>query len=199
MIVILDYGIGNTASVKNMLKSCGVDAVISRDFETVAKSERLILPGVGAFDEAMRQLQGEGLIPVIKDFVATGRQLLGICLGAQLLLSESEEGKLSGLNFIEGKCKRFDATGTLKVPHMGWNETKPQKESVLTTFDTIPRFYFVHSYYMTCTNIAHVLATTHYGHEFASIIGCGNVHGVQFHPEKSHHFGMQLLKNFISL
>lgn len=199
MIVIVDYGIGNTASVKNMLKVCGANSAVSSDVEVIKRADKVILPGVGAFDEAMRRLQEARLTPVLADFVATGRPLLGICLGAQLLLSSSEEGKLAGLNFIRGTCKRFESSDGLKVPHMGWSEVTPQSTSTFTAFETTPRFYFVHSYYMMCESSDHVLGTTHYGHNFASMIGYKNVFGVQFHPEKSHHFGMQLCKNFISL
>ena len=201
MIVIVDYGMGNLASIKNMLKKVGADARISADAREVAAASKLVLPGVGAFDAGMSNLETRGLRTVLDDLVL-GRHVpvLGICLGMQLLGKSSEEGELPGLGWIQATTIRFRFEGgdrTLRVPHMGWNVVNPAARPGL--FDGLhdaPRFYFVHSYHMVCSDPSDVLATASYGFQFNAAIERGNVAGVQFHPEKSHRFGMELLRNF---
>jgi len=203
MITIVDYGMGNLGSVRNMLKKIGISSQISSEAEKIAEATKLILPGVGAFDNAMQNLGNLGLIPVLKRKVIEEKTpFLGICLGMQLLTKRSEEGSLSGLGWIDAETVRFRFSGgeNLKIPHMGWNTIAVRKESPL--YDGLleePRFYFVHSYYVACNNPSDVLTTTDYGIDFCSSLACGNVFGVQFHPEKSHKFGMRLLKNFAEL
>jgi len=202
MIVIIDYAMGNLGSVVNMFKKIGEQAIISSDIETIRQADKLILPGVGAFDSGMKKLQERGLISVLNSKVLEdGTPVLGLCLGMQLLTRCSEEGQLPGLGWLDAETIRFkpDATNsTLKVPHMGWNSLRIcQSHPLLNGFETEPRFYFVHSYYVTCADPQNILAQTHYGEEFTSVVGKGNILGVQFHPEKSHKFGMRLLRNFV--
>ncbi len=202
-LVIVDYGVGNIGSISNMLRRIGVDAVYSSKATEIEQADKLILPGVGAFDAGMEHLERAQLIPILGKKVLEERTpILGICLGMQLLLNQSEEGEKKGLGWISGKCKKFqfDATHTqkLKVPHMGWNIVIPQRtDTLFTGLAEEPRFYFVHSYYAECDNPANILSTTPYGFDFASSIRKENILGVQFHPEKSHRFGMKLLKNFV--
>ena len=204
MIVIVDYGIGNLGSVLNMLKKVGADAVISSDPVEIEKADKLILPGVGAFDAGMKQLHDSQLIGVLSEKALARRTpTLGICLGMQLLMGNSEEGELPGLGWIEGSNVRFrmeDDNGHLKVPHMGWNTVLPKRhDSLFKDLDHEARFYFVHSYRVVCKNDSDVLATTHHGEDFVSALQNGNIMGTQFHPEKSHKFGMKLLSNFAGL
>lgn len=198
MISIVDYGVGNVASVKNMLSKANAESQVTANHDAILQSTKLILPGVGSFDAAMERLNDLYLVKVIRDFAATGKPLLGICLGAQILMDSSEEGKLDGLKLISGRCVRFKVD-RLKVPHMGWGEVTFVQPHPLNNFDSDPRFYFVHSFHMTCNHSADVLAVTQYGYEFTSAICHENIMGVQFHPEKSHRFGMQILKNFAEL
>lgn len=201
MIVVVDYGMGNLGSISNMLKKIGVAAVVTSDFPTIEQATKLILPGVGAFDNGMENLHELGLVPVLSQKVLIEKTpMLGICLGMQLLTRYSEEGQRSGLGWIAADTKRFrfepDATA-LKVPHMGWNTVRIAKDTCLwTDVSDEPRFYFVHSYHVVCEQESDVLLRTSYGYEFASGFSRDNIAGVQFHPEKSHRFGMQLLKNF---
>jgi glutamine amidotransferase len=205
MIVIVDSGLGNVGSILNMLKKVGAHAVISSDDATLRQADKLILPGVGAFDNGMRQLAARGLVEPLCQSVAAGVPLLGICLGMQLLTLGSEEGNLPGLGWLEATTKRFSfqaggANPALRVPHMGWSEVVAEGEPAL--FDGLAedaRFYFVHSYYVACYDPCHVLARATYGHEFTAAVAKGNIFGVQFHPEKSHRFGMRLLANFAAM
>jgi imidazole glycerol-phosphate synthase subunit HisH len=201
MITIVDYGVGNLNSILNMLSRCEVDSEVTSDRDRIALADRIILPGVGAFDAAIAKLTELELIQVLKQKALDGTPMLGVCLGAQLLLDGSDEGKMSGLGLIRGRCKKFDHNKIkpLRVPHMGWAdvEFKDQSAPLSSSFDEQPRFYFVHSYYLDCADDADVLATTVYGIEFPCIIGRKNIFGVQFHPEKSHKFGAQLLNNFV--
>lgn len=202
-VVVVDYGVGNIGSILNMFKKLGVRAVGSASADDIAGADRLVLPGVGAFDAAMAKLRETGLIPVLEDTVLSrGTPLLGVCLGAQLLTKGSEEGALPGLGWIDGGVRkfRFNApVSTLKVPHMGWNDAIPKEGNRLFSgFEETPRFYFVHSYHMVCPE-QFVLCESHYGYSFASGIVRENIMGVQFHPEKSHKFGLRLLKNFVEL
>jgi glutamine amidotransferase len=200
MIVVVDYGIGNLGSIANMLRKIGADAVISSAAADIQKADKLILPGVGAFDNGMRNLHDRGLLPVLHERVHEAQvPVLGICLGMQLMTKNSEEGTLPGLGWIDAKTVRFKFAPQmkLKVPHMGWNTITQKKESSLfSEMHPEPRFYFVHSYHAACERSEDVLAVTPYGYDFVSAFQRGNIAGVQFHPEKSHRFGMRLLKNF---
>lgn len=204
MIVIVNYGMGNLGSIQNMLKKIGAPAVISSDRDEMMQAGKLILPGVGAFDNGMNQLAVRGLLPVLHVKATVQKTpILGICLGMQLMTKSSEEGTKQGLGWIDAATVRFkhDAKDSgLKIPHMGWNSVSVKKESVLfRDMHTDPRFYFVHSYHAVCRNEEDMLTTTQYGYHFVSAFQKGNIMGVQFHPEKSHKFGMQLLKNFAEL
>jgi len=200
MITIIDYGMGNLGSIKNIIKKIGYQAEITADKNIIANANKLILPGVGSFDKAMSNLQELDLIDIIKQKADTGTPLLGICLGMQLLANNSEEGILSGLGIIPGIVKKIKVEAPLKVPHMGWNEIVYNKECVLYKGFEIyeeTRFYFVHSFFYSCKYQEQVASTTTYQNPFTSSVFHKNVYGVQFHPEKSHKFGMLLLKNFI--
>jgi len=204
MITVIDYGMGNLGSIVNMGKKAGGQFQVSGDLTVIARAEKLILPGVGAFDQGMTNLRERGLIPVLNECVLERRvPILGICLGVQLFTRRSEEGQLPGLGWIAGDTIRFKwAAGApvLKVPHMGWNSIEPAKpDPVLASLPPEPRYYFVHSYHLRCDDAADVLTWTTYGHRFASAVQHANVRGTQFHPEKSHKFGLALLKNFVAL
>jgi glutamine amidotransferase len=201
MIVIVDYGLGNLGSIKNMLKKAGFPSLISDDPAEIEQAEKLILPGVGAFDTGMRYLQDKGLVSILNRKAMEEKvPVLGLCLGAQLITNRSEEGMLPGLGWVDGETVRFhfDAdTPQLKVPHMGWNVLQIVNDHpYLQGLPEDQRFYFVHSYHMVCRNEKNVIANTTYGYSFPSIIGHENVVGMQFHPEKSHKFGLQVLGNF---
>jgi glutamine amidotransferase len=201
MIVIVDYGMGNLGSILNMLKKIGIDAKISRDPADIQRADKLILPGVGAFDRGIAGLSDFGLLPVLNRRVRDERcPVLGLCLGMQLMTRGSEEGSRPGLGWIAGDTRRFafdEAHRDLKVPHMGWNDVQvASADPLLAGYDETPRFYFAHSYFVACDEPAQVLGTTRFGFDFASVVGCGNVFGTQFHPEKSHAFGMRILGNF---
>ena len=201
MLCIIDYGLGNVNSVRNMLKKIGVSAQISRSPDDIRKAKKLILPGVGAFDTGMRNLHELGLIPVLEEQVfERSVPILGICLGMQLMSKSSEEGRLPGLGWIDGNTKRFlldGANAHLPVPHMGWNEVAIAKPHWLSAnLPANSRFYFVHSYHVDCANQDDVLLYANYGISFSAAICSRNVLGVQFHPEKSYKFGMALLESF---
>ncbi len=203
-VVIVDYGMGNVGSIKNMFAKIGASAELSGDPEVIAKADRLILPGVGAFDEAMTTLRRKDLVDPILERSESGRgPLLGVCLGMQLLLDGSEEGSEQGLGLIGGVCKRFparSATGPLRVPHMGWNDVTVRRPvELLPSLGVDARYYFVHSYYADPVDEAHVAGSTTYGVPFASAIGRDDITGVQFHPEKSHRHGLRLLADFVGL
>lgn len=201
MIVIIDYGMGNLASIKNMLKHVGEsNVVISNDTDIIKNAEKLILPGVGAFDHGMKALNSLCLCEPIKNHAQVLKKpILGICLGMQLLTNSSEEGKLPGLGLIDAEVLRFESGEGLKVPHMGWNYIQVNQKNNLIQEVGKQRFYFVHSYYVKCKNDKNILAKTQYGQIFHSAIYNDNVYGVQFHPEKSLSFGLSLFKNFIKL
>ncbi len=203
MITIINYGMGNLGSVQNMLKRIGVKSVISSDINEIEKAEKILLPGVGAFDAAISKIDELNLRPVLT-YMAKEKKVpfLGICLGMQLLTESSEEGVLKGLNFVPAKTIKFkfQENSDLKIPHMGWNLVAKKTESVLTkNFTDEFRFYFVHSYHVKCDNPINSILTTNYGYEFDSAIQNENVFGAQFHPEKSHKYGMQLLSNFANI
>lgn len=201
MIAIVDYGMGNLGSIQNMFKRIGAAARVTGDPAVLADARKILLPGVGAFDSAMQRIADAGLREVLDRKALQERvPTLGICLGMQLLTRGSEEGQLPGLGWIAASTKRFPAIAGLKVPHMGWNLVTPTQPSPLT--DGLPaesRFYFVHSYYVQVDDPADSLLRTHYGIEFDAAVAHGNIYGAQFHPEKSHKFGMKLLANFASL
>ncbi|MCB0802937.1 MAG: imidazole glycerol phosphate synthase subunit HisH [Flavobacteriales bacterium] len=201
MITIIDYGAGNIKSIRNMLKKIGQQSVISNHPEEIARAEKLILPGVGHFDYGMRSLRASGLIEVLNTTVLQNKTpLLGICLGAQLLGNSSEEGEEPGLGWIDMEVVKFDINqmdDRLKIPHMGWSEIEiKQKSNLLINLEKEARFYFVHSFHMKTVNEKDILTSTYYGYEFTSAVKKDNIFGVQFHPEKSHKYGMQLLANF---
>jgi glutamine amidotransferase len=204
MIIVIDYGMGNLGSILNMLKKIGAPAKVSSDLKEIDIADKLILPGVGAFDTAMRQLAEIDMIELLNDKVLNRKTpTLGVCLGMQLLTKGSEEGVLPGLGWIDAETIRFrfDPQQTnLKIPHMGWNTINICREGTLfRELNGESRFYFVHSYHVVCHQPEDVLATTNYGYECVSALQRGNIMGAQFHPEKSHKFGMKLLKNFAEL
>lgn len=202
MIAILDYGIGNVGSILNMLKHIDVEAIITHNSDAIDAADKLILPGVGSFDSGMKKLADSNLVDVIRKHVLQkNKHLLGICLGMQMLGRRSEEGVLPGLDLIPFDCIRFRLDSpTLKIPHMGWDIVKTvQSDPVVDNLIGLQRFYFVHSYHAVCDNPEDVLFSCDYGYEFPAAVKHGNVYGFQFHPEKSHKFGMALLKNFASL
>lgn len=202
MIVIIDYNTGNIGSIKNMLKRLGVPSVITKETAVIENAEKLILPGVGHFDYGMKNLKTSGLIDVLNKKVLVDKTpILGICLGAQLLTEGSEEGIEKGLGWIKGKTVAFDKTKLAtnqKVPHMGWTNVANYHQSKL--FENIldePRFYFVHSYHLSIENKSNCMVTANYGYEFVAGVEHENILGTQFHPEKSHKYGMKILENFV--
>lgn len=202
MITVIDYGVGNQGALLNMLRHIGEEARTTADPEVVLKSSRLILPGVDSFDTAVARLNSiVGLKEALRRKVLLdGSPILGICLGMQLLTISSEEGCRQGLGWINGVVKRLPRIDGIKVPHMGWNRVIAQKEDPLcSSIDGLSRFYFVHSYYVSVDDPRDCLLKTSHGTEFCSAISSGNIYGVQFHPEKSHRFGMDLLQSFARL
>jgi glutamine amidotransferase len=202
MIVIIDYGMGNLGSIKNIIKKIGYESIISNDKSIIQQAEKLILPGVGNFKEAMQNLNKTGLIDTLNKKILTEKTpILGICLGMQLMTSHSEEGDVIGLNWINANTKKFIfSNNNIKIPHMGWNNIKIMKENKLNeNFEAPCRFYFVHSYHVICNDSEDILHNTNYFIDFTSAFNRDNIYGVQYHPEKSHQFGFQLLKNFIEL
>ena len=199
MNVIIDYKVGNLHNLKNALDFSGVENQLVCKADEVRNADRILLPGVGAFAPAMEQLRQSGMLEVLQEKVESGTPLLGICVGAQLLMDESEEdGTHTGLGWIPGKVKRFQHQ--LKIPQMGWNQVSKQKQDPL--FEEVAdetHFYFVHSYHLLPENSEHVLGLSNYGYDFASVVCKDNLWGVQFHPEKSQNAGLQLLKNFCTL
>jgi glutamine amidotransferase len=202
MITIVNYGMGNLGSMLNMFKRIGVKADIESDPAVIRLAEKLVLPGVGAFDAAMTCINTVPGLREVLDHKALVEYtpVLGVCLGMQLFTRSSEEGTLPGLGWIPSVTTRFPKQAGLKVPHMGWNVALPNTSSpLIEKVGVEPRYYFVHSYYVQVDKPEHSLMRTHYGIDFDSAIGRDNIYGVQFHPEKSHRFGMQILKNFAEL
>lgn len=200
MIAIINYGLGNLASIKNMCKRLGIDAVITSSIDEIKNASHLLLPGVGHFKKGMANLDESGLRGVITEQVIDNKKpILGICLGAQLLTKHSEEGDVDGLGWVDARTVRFDTSklGRLPVPHMGWSDIKLKKSCTL--WDDLPehqRFYFVHAYHFNFEQESEITATCNYGYEFACAFQKDNIYGAQFHPEKSHKFGMKVLENF---
>ena len=203
MVTIIDYGMGNLGSIRNMFKRINVESEITGDPDKIVKATKILLPGVGAFDAAMERISSSGLQPMLNQKALEEKiPVLWICLGMQLLTKSSEEGVLPGLGWIDAETIRFkfEERSPLKVPHMGWNRVYPANESPLTyNLPEEPRFYFVHSYHVRARNLSDVLMTTRYGLDFHSVVQHNNIFGAQFHPEKSHFFGMKLLQNFASI
>ena len=200
MFVIIDYGVGNLTSIRNMLNKAGADAVISNREQDILHASKILLPGMGHFDNCMEKLNASGLRPAIEQKALTERiPVLGICVGLQMYMESSEEGVQPGLGWIPGKTIRFrqEHMGSdQKIPNMGWLEIKEEKPSKLAAQLEDARFYFAHSFHVEVSNPADKLITASYGYPFTAGIEKDNLVGVQFHPEKSHRFGMQLLKNF---
>jgi len=203
VIGIVDYNMGNLASVINAFAKIGVEATLESDPSKLMKYDKLILPGVGAFGDAMEHLASNGMDKAVKDYAASGKPLLGICLGMQLLFDSSEEfGSTKGLGLIPGKVVAFDESKfdhPLKVPHMGWNEMFAQTDSKL--FEGLEKefyLYFVHSYHTVCDD-KYAIGKTHYGYEFVSAVQNDNIYGIQPHPEKSHENGLKIIENFAKL
>lgn len=202
MITIIDFGMGNLGSIRNMLRRLGAESIATCDASEIVKAERIILPGVGSFDQAMSRLRDLNLIEILNERVLKYKiPVLGICLGMQILTRTSEEGALPGLGWIDAQTLRFrfdNGYNSLKVPHMGWNTAEIKKDCLLLeNMLEGSRYYFAHSYYVACNRPEHIVATTNHGHDFVSVLQQGNVMGVQFHPEKSHKFGTKILGNFM--
>lgn len=200
MIAVIDYGMGNIASVLNMFKRIGNREVIyTKDALQIERADKILLPGVGAFDNGMNNLKESGLIGILNKRVLVDKiPVLGICLGMQLLTRKSEEGNQEGLGWIDAACKKFNFpdNSELKVPHMGWNYIDIKRPSSLIDIQEKQKFYFVHSYYVKCDNEQDVLATCNHGFDFDCMLQKDNIFGAQFHPEKSHKFGMKLFEKF---
>ncbi len=199
MITIVDYGMGNLGSIHNMLNRIGVESVITGDRKQIQDAEKLILPGVGSFDAAMLNIRERDLYDILEIKACEDQiPILGICLGMQLLTCSSEEGKEKGFGWIKAKTKKFPTNQNLKVPHMGWNNVFPsnQDSELLADLEENSRFYFVHSYFVEVENKRNSILTCNYGFEFDAAIQKDNIFGVQFHPEKSHKFGISLLTSF---
>ncbi|WP_138261934.1 imidazole glycerol phosphate synthase subunit HisH [[Clostridium] hylemonae] len=200
MIAILDYGIGNLGSIKNMLNKIGEETSIASSIKEIEQADKLILPGVGSFDNGMKCLRKKEFDKVILEQVCDKKKpILGICLGMQMLGRKSEEGEEKGLDLISFDNKRFNFVDCgLKVPHMGWNyvDIINKENNLVKDIEEKQRYYFVHSYHAVCDSKENILMTCNYGYEFAAAVIHGNIYGTQFHPEKSHKFGMKLLENF---
>jgi imidazole glycerol-phosphate synthase subunit HisH len=201
MIIIIDYGMGNLGSVANMISRIGYKSIITSDINEIRTADKIILPGVGHFDRAMINIRNLGLEEIIQYKVLnTNTPILGICLGMQILCLASEEGNERGLGLINANVIkfRFNESDKLKIPHMGWNLISKVKQHLLfSDLSEDVRFYFVHSYHIVCNNADDIVTTTNYGYDFVSSFADKNILGVQFHPEKSHKYGLNLLKNFI--
>jgi imidazole glycerol-phosphate synthase subunit HisH len=205
MIRIVDYGVGNIQAFMTMFKRLGIPAERALTPSDLTDATRLILPGVGHFDHAMQRLNDSGMRSTLETLVmGQNVPVVGICVGMQMLAEGSDEGTMSGLNWVPGRVRAFDkhqkAAG-LPMPHMGWNEVEPLTGAALFAkgFDDTPQFYFLHSFYFDAQDKADVAATAFYGLYFDAVVSRGHIHGVQCHPEKSHHWGAQLLKNFAEL
>ena len=202
-VTIIDYGIGNIGSIANMIRKSDFNPIIITKPEKLRESIKIILPGVGSFDHAMKTLNDDGWLNILNEMVIEHKvPVLGICLGMQLMCKGSEEGVLPGLSWIDAEVKRFNpqVEENLKIPHMGWNTITPRNNSeLLNSFEVEQRFYFVHSYHVVCNNPLDIDGTSSHGYEFVSAFHHENIYGVQFHPEKSHRFGMNLLNNFLQV
>jgi len=204
MIVIVDYGLGNISAIAMVYKFLNIPVRMASTPDELADAVKIILPGVGAFDYAMEKLNNSGMRETLEDLVQVkGRSILGICVGMQMLARSSEEGDLPGLGWLDAEIRKFDEQmneNPLSIPHMGWNNISPAKAGALMTgLGEGSYFYFLHSYYFETNDEKMVLARTHYGTDFVCAVNQDNIFGVQFHPEKSHEIGINLLKNFAKL
>ncbi len=204
MISIVDYGLGNVRAFVNMYKRMGIEATTASDAKALADATKIILPGVGAFDHAMTLLDGSGMRETLDEQVLGKRvPVLGVCVGMQILTNSSDEGTKPGLGWIPGHVRHFSnlpSAAKLPLPHMGWNDVRPVSGSpLLAGLHNDARFYFLHSLFFVCDNADHAAATANYGEDFVCGVHAGNIFGVQFHPEKSHHWGARLLKSFAEL
>jgi glutamine amidotransferase len=204
VITLIDYGMGNLGSLENMIRKAGGESSVASTIGDIEKASKLVLPGVGHFDNAMKKLNALGFAKCLRHkVIQQGTPVLCICLGAQLATQSSEEGTLPGLGWVNAKTIRFNfqpSLGPLKIPHMGWNDVKLSKSSRL--FDDMypePCFYFVHSFHLHCYEPFDVLTTTHYGYEFVSALEKNNIYAMQFHPEKSHKYGLKIISNFLKI
>lgn len=203
MITIVDCGIGNISSVRRMLESVGVESIVTDKPQDLARATKIILPGVGHFDSVMGALSNLGLVDLLKNMVDIEKiPVLGICAGMQILCRCSEEGNRPGLGLIDADVVKFEKkhNQSLKIPHMGWNDIQIKNKNALLSDDCFTnRFYFVHSYYVRPADPKIIIGTANYGHYFCAAFNVNNIYGVQFHPEKSHRFGKNLLKNFAEI
>ncbi len=199
MTIIVDYGLGNVNSIANMIRHVGATCVITSNPDRILNAKRLILPGVGAFDAGICALKERNLLELLSKIVLKQSiPILGICLGMQLMTKSSEEGNFPGLGWIDAEVRRFTPNDQkLKIPHMGWNTVTIPKNNFLLKEEERQRFYFIHSYYVSCANQSDIIAKCHYGHDFVAAFANKNIFGVQFHPEKSHRFGMAVLRRFL--
>ena len=198
-VTIIDYGLGNLGSIANMVRKCGGSIEVTADPAVIARAHRIILPGVGAFDTGMHHIHQSGLFDLLRQKALQEQvPFLGICLGMQLMTCGSEEGQLPGLGMVQAGCRRFVLPEGYRVPHMGWDAVAQVRASQFYTLaDPETRFYFVHSYHVVCEDPALPLLTCDYGGEFIAAFEQGNIMGVQFHPEKSHSFGKELISGFL--
>ena len=203
MIAIVDYNMGNLASVQNAFAKLGKDTVVESNPAKFKEYDKLILPGVGAFADAMEHLQERNMIEAIKEFASSNKPILGICLGMQLLFESSEEfGESEGLGLIKGKVEMFDASKfsePLKIPHMGWNRMFTKGHPLFEGLDENHYLYFVHTFHVHCANTDDIIGETEYGYKFTSAVAHNNIMGIQPHPEKSHENGLKILENFINI
>ncbi len=204
MITIVDYGSGNIEAFKNIYKRLNIECEVATTPDEILQAKKLILPGVGAFDETMRILRDSGMIEALNKQVLENKvPVIGICVGMQILSKRSDEGELNGLGWIDAEVKKFDVSKLTQkphLPHMGWNTFQAEKESpILAELEPEKGFYFLHTYYFSCNNQDDILTSTVYGDRYTSAVNHDNIFGVQFHPEKSHSNGVQLLKNFANL
>ena len=204
MISIVDYGLGNLKAFANIYKRLNIEAEFVKSPEDLSNATKIILPGVGAFDHAMEQLNNSGMRDKLKELVLEKKiPVLGICVGMQMIGNSSDEGQLQGLKWVDASIKKFESsliTHKPKLPHMGWNNVIPQRDNPLFSgMDEQGLFYFLHSYYFECNKLSDSIATSEYGIKYTCAVNNENIYGVQFHPEKSHQNGIQLLKNFAIL
>jgi glutamine amidotransferase len=204
MITIIDYGVGNINAFQNIYKTLGKDVCIAKKDIDLKNASKLILPGVGHFDYAMSKFNNSGMVKIVEELVQINKiPILGICVGMQMLANNSEEGVIPGLGWIDAGVKKIDTSllqQKTRLPHMGWNDIKILDNNPLFfDFHKIPKYYFLHSYYFDCKHQSNVIATASYGNTFACAVNHNNIFGVQFHPEKSHLYGIKLLENFSNL
>lgn len=204
MIAIIDYGVGNIKAFANIFKKLDLEVRIAKCADDLNGADKLVLPGVGHFDYAMQRFTDSGMLETANKMVKEDKiPVVGICVGMQMLAKTSDEGSLPGLGWIDATVKKFDASKlhqSTRLPHMGWNDIMPViSNPLLINLENDARFYFLHSFYFSCNNEEDTIAKSNYGIEFTCAVNHQNIYGVQFHPEKSHHFGIQLLKNFANL